>query len=82
MGSNVRTWYLSTENMVLYIKMFKKITMNRNINMDLLFILIGIIALIVGLTWKKPSYGGGVVHKYAAIIIGTLFVIYGVISLF
>ena len=55
--------------------------MKENTIKDLLFILIGIIGLIVGLTWKKPSYGGGVVHKYGVIVIGFIFLIYGIISL-
>jgi hypothetical protein len=48
---------------------------------DLLFILIGTIALILGLKWKKPSYNGGLVHKYKSLFIGILFIIYGIISL-
>lgn len=40
---------------------------------------IGVAGLLVGLTGKKPSFGGGVVHKYASIIIGVMFVLYSII---
>lgn len=46
------------------------------------FILIGAVLLILGITWKKPSYGGGVIHKYASIVLGFISVFYGLFSLF
>ena len=49
---------------------------------NFLFIIAGVIALYIGLKWKKPSYGGGVVHKYGLIILGSMCVIYGIASFF
>ena len=37
---------------------------------------ISILNLYIGLSWKKPSYGGGLVHKYAAISTGAICGIY------
>ena len=44
----------------------------REENIKYLFISAGlsVFGLYWGLSWKNPSYGGGVVHKYTAIIIG------------
>ena len=39
---------------------------------------ISILGLYFGLSWKKPTYGGGVVHKYAAIGVGVLCGFYSV----
>lgn len=47
-----------------------------------LFVLFGFILIYVGVQWKKPNYGGGIVHKYGLIILGLMSLIYGLISLF
>ncbi len=47
---------------------------------NFLFLVIGAAGLFIGLNWKKPTYGGGVVHKYVLIIIGSTLIIYGVLS--
>jgi hypothetical protein len=56
--------------------------MTENTIYSILFILLGIFAFCVGLLVKKPTYGGGWVRKYASIIVGLLFILYGIISLF
>ena len=56
--------------------------MSEGIKYNLLAILLGVIALALGIRWKRPSYGGGYVHKYKLIIIGFLLLIFGFISLF
>ena len=43
-----------------------------------LFAGLSVISLYVGLTGKKPSFGGGVVRKYASIGVGVLFLIYSI----
>jgi len=50
----------------------------KNIKYVLLFAGISIIGLYLGLSWKKPSYGGGVVRKYGAISIGILCGLYSI----
>jgi hypothetical protein len=54
----------------------------KNTYYGLLFISIGLLVLILGLMWKKPTYGGGVVQKYTSIVVGTMSVLYGIASLF
>ena len=49
---------------------------------NILSILLGLVALYLGLTWKKPSYGGGVVQKYTSIVVGIMSLLYGIFSLF
>jgi len=56
--------------------------MQKDTGFNILFILIGMVSLILGLTWKKPTYGGGFVRKYGAIILGIIFLLYGVFSFF
>jgi hypothetical protein len=56
--------------------------MQKDTGYTILFILVGIVSLILGLTWKKPTYGGGTVRKYGAIILGVTFLLYGIFSLF
>ena len=46
-----------------------------NIKNILLFVGLSIVGLYSGLSWKKPSYAGGVVHKYAAICTSILFLL-------
>ncbi|HEX6169055.1 MAG TPA: hypothetical protein VFZ33_05135 [Chitinophagaceae bacterium] len=53
-------------------------TKEKNIKYVLLFAGISIIGLYLGLGWKKPSSGGGVVHKYGAICIGILCGLYSI----
>lgn len=43
-----------------------------NIKYFFLFSGLSISCLYTGLTWEKPSFGGGVVRKYAGIGIGAL----------
>lgn len=49
---------------------------------NFLSIIAGVVALLLGLKWKKPSYGGGVVHKYGLIVLGAMCIIYGIASFF
>jgi hypothetical protein len=56
--------------------------MQKDTAYNILFILVGIVSLILGLTWKKPTYGGGTVRKYGAIILGVILLLYGIFSLF
>lgn len=56
--------------------------MKGSIMENLLFILAGIIVLYIGLRWKNPNYGGGIVHKYTLIILGAMAFIYGLVTLF
>ena len=49
-----------------------------NIKYSLLFLGLSIIGLYVGITWKKPSYGGGVVHKYGLIWSGFICGLYSI----
>jgi hypothetical protein len=37
-----------------------------------LFIIAGISALLVGMKWKKLTYGGALVHKYGLIVLGLM----------
>ena len=55
--------------------------MSEDIKFSALFILIGIVGLLLGLTGKSPSYGGGWVRKYASIIVGIISLLYGIFSL-
>lgn len=55
--------------------------MNEDNLENCLFIMAGITSLYIGLKWKKPSYGGGVVHKYALIILGCMSLLYGIVSI-
>jgi hypothetical protein len=41
-----------------------------------LFFGLSIVSLYFGLSWEKPSYGGGYVHKYSSICIGSLLGVY------
>lgn len=58
--------------------------MKDGITGNFLFIIAGVVALYIGLKWKKPSYSYdiGVVHKYGLIILGSMCVIYGIASFF
>ena len=56
--------------------------MSEDTKYSVLFISVGVIALLLAFTGKKPSFGGGLVHRYASIVIGILFIIYGIVSLF
>ena len=56
--------------------------MKDNDNYDVLMIIIGAFSLYMGLRWKKPSYGGGIAHKYGAIALGFIFIVFGVKSIF
>ncbi len=55
--------------------------MNEDTKYDLLLLVLGIFSLYLGLSWKKPSYGGGFVHKYTAIVLGVLVICFAIISL-
>ena len=50
----------------------------KNVKYFLLFAGLSIISLYLGLSWKRPTYGGGAVHKYAAVSLGILFGIYSI----
>ena len=54
--------------------------MKSNLVYYILFILLGTISFDLGLTWKKPTYRGSVVHKYGALILGVGIILYGIIS--
>jgi hypothetical protein len=56
--------------------------MSEHTKYSLLAILLGIICLYLGLTWKKPTYGGGIVQKYTSIVLGAMSLLYGIFSLF
>ena len=49
-----------------------------NIKYMFLFTGVGIVSLYSGLSWKKPSYPGGLVHKYSAICAGILCGLYSI----
>jgi hypothetical protein len=49
-----------------------------NIKDLFLFVGLSIISLYLGLSWKKPSYGGGVVHKWGAICAGFICGLYSI----
>jgi hypothetical protein len=49
-----------------------------NIKNLFLFVGLSIICLYVGLSGEKPSYGGGVVHKFASIGAGILCGLYSI----
>ena len=55
--------------------------MNENIKYGILFILVGVIGLFLGITWKKPNYESGKVRKYLSIAGGILAIIFGIIRL-
>jgi hypothetical protein len=54
--------------------------MNENIKYGFLFLTVGVASLYFGLSWKKPSYGGGIVHKYGSIALGIIFIIASIFS--
>ncbi len=45
--------------------------MNEDTKYDLSLLVLGIFSLYLGFSWKKPSYGGGFVQKYTAIVFGS-----------
>jgi len=52
--------------------------MNSDTTSHLITVALGIISLIIGLTWKKPaSLSVGIVHKYGAIALGIICIIIG-----
>jgi len=55
--------------------------MNEDLKYGLLFLGIGVLSLYIGISWKKPSYGGGVGHKYASIGVGVIFLAYSIFLL-
>ena len=56
--------------------------MNHDIQYGVFSIALGLISLYLGLAWKKPTYGGGIVRKYGSIVLGFFLVIYGIILCF
>ena len=44
----------------------------------LMFAGMSIVSLYLGLTWRKPSYGGGVVRKYGALVMGIICGLYSI----
>ena len=59
----------------------KKAGMSEDIKYGLLFLGIGLLNLYIGVAWKKPSYGGGVVRKYGSICLGITLVLYSIFLL-
>jgi len=56
--------------------------MNANLKNGFFFIAMGLLSLIIGIKWKKPTYTGGAVHKYSSIVFGVFCVLVGVLFLF
>lgn len=54
--------------------------MSEDIKYGLLFLGMGVLSLYIGLSWRRPNWGGGKVHKYGAIIMGGFCVLIAILS--